>query len=353
MNTLRTLLWLEWMRTSWVIYGAAVGIALFALVILALPGVTTGFDMLNIPVSGTQTDCVPPDCNPGETRIETHSAESEAGSSSSWSFSRTCGGGAASQREPSGQPRANDPSQSAGATTVPVAVPENLQAAIRLRQFVTLSTNFVIPTLMLLCFWIAYTRESDRGEAVMMYQSPVSGEMQLIARFLYISAAGALASATIIGVYWAVQKSQSLAPAMPIVEALDVRATIHWGNLMLVGATTLLLPNAAFILFFVQMQNAYDLLGGQRLVAFVLIVAPLFLFVVAIAGEPEAAQETSTSALRVLSVDSNPTLDGMIQGFDPSRYRIEVETRTIMLNVIFTALFLIVSGRIWREVEWS
>ena len=46
MNVLATLLWLEYKRTAWVIYGALIGLALFAVVLLSLPGVVTGLPSL-------------------------------------------------------------------------------------------------------------------------------------------------------------------------------------------------------------------------------------------------------------------------------------------------------------------
>ena len=97
MNPLPTLLWLEFKRTAWVIYAALLGLALFAFILLALPGVLTGLDVLNLPVAGTATgseqECVPPDCpSAGRSNVQLSRESSAHGSSFSWSFSRSWGG---------------------------------------------------------------------------------------------------------------------------------------------------------------------------------------------------------------------------------------------------------------------
>lgn len=343
MNAIQTLLWLEFKRASWVLYAAAMSVALFALVLYSLPATTTGFDMLNIPVAGEEPDCLPPDCGPsGGTQVEIQREQSDRGSSFGWSFSKSWGG------EPDPTPSTRNP-QSAG-QTIPVAVPEELQFALRWRQVTTLAAGFLIPTLMLLGFWISYSREADRGDMVMLYQAPVSGELQLFVRLLFMSATMLAVSAGTIGIYWALQKSQSLAPLAPLVEALGGHANIHWGNLILSGLVTMTLPNAAFVLLFIQMQNAYDLLGGQRLAGLILILVSLVAFFVSFfGGEPQVAD----TVLRIVSVESNPMLDSVVGDTSLGWLRVEVPVRTLAMSAAFTALMLFLSGRIWREVEWS
>ena len=100
------------------------------------------------------------------------------------------------------------------------------------------------------------------------------------------------------------------------------------------------------------MQKAYDLLGGKRLVGFVLVVSAL----VASMGtffRSALEPEPTGGVLRVVSVVSNPTLDTVVSNFSPSYYQIDVPLEIIAIGAGVTALMLILSGRIWREVEWS
>ncbi len=297
MNVLATLLWLEYKRTAWAIYGALIGLALFAVVLLSLPGVVTGLDVLNLPVAGTEDQ--------------------------------------------------------AGAPVIEVPIPEELQLAFRPRQAVTAATAMGLTGLMLLGFWIAHYREADRGEMVMLYQSPVSGGAQLALRFFYMGGATAVFLIAVLATYWIVQTSQSYAPLAPVAEALGGRVYIHWGSLALVTITTQILPNAAFILLFIQMQNAYSLLGGQRLVGLVLTLAALSLGVSSFFWTTTLDPEASSALLRIVSVESNPTLDSVVGNLQPSRYRIDVPVEFIALGAGVSGLMLILSGRIWREVEWS
>ena len=52
MNAIQTLLWLEFKRSSWVLYGAAIAMALFTVVLFSTPGSTTALDMMNVPATG-------------------------------------------------------------------------------------------------------------------------------------------------------------------------------------------------------------------------------------------------------------------------------------------------------------
>ncbi len=329
MNPLSTLLWLEFKRSSWVIYAALLGLALFAFILLALPGVLTGLDVLNLPEAGAA---------PG----------SERETSFSWSFSGSWGGElkagdtdvplAPATETPPGEP-----------SVVQVPIPEEFQVAFRPRQAVTAATTVGLTGLMLLGFWLGHSREADRGEIVMLYQSPVSGGTQLCLRFFYMAGTAAIALLCVLAIYWTVQISQSLAPLAPIVEALGARVQLHWGSLSLTVLCTVILPNTAFALLFVQMQNAYDLLGGKRLIGFVLVVTALVLS----AGsffrtvfDPEA----SGAVLHVVSVVNSSSLETAMAA---GQYRFDVPIEVLVISAGASAVMLILAARIWREVEWS
>lgn len=353
MNVLATLLWLEYKRTAWVVYGALIGLALFALVLLSLPGVVTGPDLLNLPVTGTEDDCQSPDCEPsGHSSLQMSRESSDENSTFSWSFSRTWGDESAI--DPGIGPAAEDEAEGeAAASVIEVPIPEELQLAFRPRQAVTAATAMGLTGLMLFGFWIAHYREADRGEMVMLCQSPVSGDAQLALRFFCMGGAAAVFLIAVLATYWIVQTSQSYAPLAPIAEVLGSRIYIHWGSLALVTLTTQILPSAAFILLFIQLQNAYSLLGGQRLVGWVLTLAALSLSAGSFFWVTSLDPEASSALLRIVSVERNPTLDSMVGNFQPDRYRIDVPVEFIALGAGVSALMLILSGRIWREVEWS
>jgi hypothetical protein len=353
MNPLPTLLWLEFKRTAWVIYAALLGLALFAFILLALPGVLTGLDVLNLPVAGTATgseqECVPPDCpSSGRSNVQLSRESSAHGSSFSWSFSRSWGGNP-DARDPD-PPRDAATGTSAGQpSVVPVPIPEEFQVAFRPRQAVTVATGIGLTGLMLLGFWLGHSREADRGEMVMLYQSPVSGQTQLALRFFYMAGSAAIALLCVLAIYWMVQISQSLAPLAPMIEALGARVHLHWGSLILTLLCTWILPNTAFALLFIQMQNAYDLLGGKRLIGFVLVLTGLV-------SSAEAFfrtvfdPETSGAVLHVVSVVNNPSLDSALVA---SQYRFDVPLEVIVVSAGASVLMLILAARIWREVEWS
>lgn len=364
MNPMATLLWLEFKRSAWVIYGALIGLVLFALVLVSLPGVVTGLDALNLPSAGVASTvdpaCEPPNCKQsGHSSVQLSQSNSESNSSFQWSFSRTWGD--PSQPEPGVEnknPDLDDTTAMPGAapgtdpSVVQVPIPEELQLAFRPRQAITAATAFVLTGLMLLGFWISQSREADRGELVILYQSPVSGETQLSLRFLYMAGTATAVLVLVLAIYWIVQISQSQAPQAPIVEAFGARVYVHWDNLILTALATSILPNTAFALLFIQMQNAYDLLGGKRLIGFVLVLTALVLsmrsfFKAALDPQPAGA------VLQLVSVVSNPTLDTVVSDFAPGQFRIDVPLEWIAIGAGVTFLMLILSARVWREVEWS
>jgi len=351
MSVATTLIWLEFKRTTWVFYGTLVGFSLYLFVLLSLPAVVTGLDVLGLPATGSETQpCNPPDCETAsQSKIEL-SRESGGGDSSVyWSFSRTWGG--------ESQFDSDTPREVQGSTaTVPsgteIAIPEELQLAFRPRQLLTAAAALILPGLMLLGFWIAHYREADRGEMTLLYQSPVSGRTQLALRFLFMSSAAALVLCAVLAIYWFVQTSESLAPLAPVAEAFGGRSQIHWGGLSLAILATQILPNVAFILLFVQMHNAYNLLGGQRLVGLILTVAALSLSVLGYTWASVDPESTNT-LLRIVSVESNPSLDGMVSSFEPDRYRVDIPMRLLALCAGISLAMLVLSSWIWREVEWS
>ncbi|MBW2391315.1 MAG: hypothetical protein JRG89_23225 [Deltaproteobacteria bacterium] len=351
MNVLATLLWLEYKRTAWVAYGTLVGLALYALVLLSLPAVVTGLDVLNLPVAGTPTeDCQPPDCEPsGQSRVEMRRESNGGNSSFNWSFSKTWGEEQAVDSQ-SGSPTQDEAMGVPSGTEIPV--PEELQLAFRPRQALTAAAILVLTGVMLLGFWISHYREADRGEMVMLYQSPVSGQTQLSLRFLYMSAAATAVLGAVLAIYWLVQTSQSLAPLAPLAEGFGGRVSIHWGSLALATLATHIVPNVGFILLFIQIHNAYDLLGGQRLAGLVITLAALSLSVSAFAWAA-VDPESSSAVLRLVSIESTPTLDSMASDFEPGRYRIDMPMSVIAMGAGVSFLMLACSTRIWREVEWS
>jgi len=63
--------------------------------------------------------------------------------------------------------------------------------------------------------------------------------------------------------------------------------------------------------------------------------------------------ESSNTVLRLVSIESNPTLDSMLSDFEPGRYRIDMPMSVIAMGTGVSFLMLAFSARIWREVEWS
>lgn len=351
MNALSTLLWLEVKRTAWVLYGTAVGLVLFTMVLLALPGVSTGLDALNIPVQGEE-QCVPPDCTPsGNTRFESTSETDGEDSSFSFQFSKSWG----DEPEPVAPNDQASPAGVAGQgqpTAIKVPIPEELQMALRPRQIATFTAALGIVSLMLLCFLVAHSREADGDEMSLLYQSPVSGDYQLWVRFAYMSVSALLAIIAVIAIYWSVQVSQSFAPLAPVVEAFGGRVHIQWANFGLACLVVQVIPGAAFALLYVQSQNAYNLMGGQRQMGLVLILTAISIHLsVWTAYAPEA--ESTGSLLQIVSVESTNALNTAIDNFNPSTYTIEIGAATLGLSAAISALMLFIAGRIWREVEWS
>ncbi|MCP4039902.1 MAG: hypothetical protein GY733_23355, partial [bacterium] len=77
MSTLATLFWLEARRSAWVLYGALAGLVLFALVLLALPAVVTGLDVVGIPTESEED---------GGGAFEMHRESDATGESRSFRF---------------------------------------------------------------------------------------------------------------------------------------------------------------------------------------------------------------------------------------------------------------------------
>ncbi|MCP5044342.1 MAG: hypothetical protein GY944_25205, partial [bacterium] len=342
MSTIATLFWLEARRSAWVLYGALVGLVLFALVLLALPPVVTGLDVVGIPTESEED---------GGGAFEMHRESDATGESRSFRFSRSWGGGDADE-EPAAQPPSTPPKHEDEDAILDLELPDELQLAFRPRQAATAIAAMFLAAAVLLGFFVSHLREADRGEMVILYQSPVSPETQLAARFLFMSGAACLVFASVLGIYWFVQASQSLSPTTPIVEGFGASASVHWRALVLASAITQILPASAFILLFVQMQNAYDLLGGQRLVGMVLLlaglVASVFTYDRLVTAAPEGARVIS-----VVRVEAQPMLDALVTNFDPARYRYDMPLTFIAAAAAITALMLALSARVFREVEWS
>jgi len=336
MNLLTTLLWLEWRRTAWVFYAAAVALALYTLTLLALPGVVTGPDLLGIPQAGQPAD---PDT---QTTFEMRQEADADGEQRNLRFSRHWAFGSASQATPT---------QGAD-TRVDFELPDELQLAFRPRQATTLIGALFLSAAMLLGFLIAYMREADRREMVILYQSPVSPETLLAARFVFMSLASCLVFLAALAIYAAVQRSQSLAPGAPILEGFGTNVTLHWGRLWLASATTQVLPTAAFILLFVQMHNAYDLLGGQRLAGTILVLAGLVASVFSYDRLVTTAA-AQTPSLTIVAVEGQPALDELGRIFDPTRYHYDLPLAFIATALALTLLMWGLATRVFREVEWS
>jgi hypothetical protein len=54
-----------------------------------------------------------------------------------------------------------------------------------------------------------------------------------------------------------------------------------------------------------------------------------------------------------LTFESNPVLDTVIDIENQEQYRVEISMVTLAVNAALTVIMLFLSGRIWREVEWS
>ncbi|MDP6981285.1 MAG: hypothetical protein QF570_22215, partial [Myxococcota bacterium] len=313
MNALRCLFWYETRRNAWVLYGAAAGLVMFAFVLILLPGVLTGADIVGIPEAGEA-----PDPNrSGEIRIES-SRDEGGGSFISRSFEWTFG----TSPDPSDEETADDASTGAREpmtdSSSTFELPDELQFALRPRQAATFIAAMFLSAATLLGFFIAHVREADRGEMTIHYQSPVAPEAQLCARFAFMAGASLAVFTAAMLVYDVVQASQSLAAALPVAEGLGAYAEIRWGNLVLASAITQVLPAAAFILLFVQLQNAYGLLGGQRLAGFVVLIAGLTTSLFCYERFGRAGVE-GESVLPIIAVREQPTLDVAIGNFDLTR----------------------------------
>ncbi len=343
------LFWYEARRNAWVFYGAALGLAMFALFLVLLPGVLTGADIVGIPEAGE-----PPDPN-RSTHVRIESGQDESGGSFfSRSFEWTFGSGTDPSEKPTGTDTSSpSPGEDQSSNTSSTFdLPDELQFAFRPRQAATLIAAMFLSAATLLGFFIAHVREADRGEMTLHYQSPVPPEVQLSARFVFMTGASMGVFAATLLVYFIIQASQSLAPALPVAEGLGAYANIRWGNFVLASAATQLMPTAAFILLFVQLQNAYGLLGGQRLAGFVVLIAGLATSLVCYDRFGRVTEETS-SLLPVVTVRAQPTLDIALGNFDIARLRYDVPFEFLVVGAIATVVMLVVAARIFREVEWS
>ena len=127
----------------------------------------------------------------------------------------------------------------------------------------------------LLGLFVAHLREAERGEMTLHYQSPVAAETQLGVRFLFSAAVVVSVFVAALAIYAGLQNLQSLSPTFPVAEGFGRTVRVEWSHWILVVTATQILPAAAYILLFVQIQNAYALLGGGRLAGFVTLLAGL------------------------------------------------------------------------------
>ncbi len=339
MNAVLTLLWYETRRNAWVFYGAVVGLAVFTLFLFALPGAITGADMVGIPEEGEERD------PRVQSRIEIESSNEEEDGSFSrsifeWSFDSS-----RNAEEEAGEEDGALPSGT-------YDLPDELQFAFRPRQPAAIAGAMLLAAATLLGLFVAHMREADRGEMALHYQSPVPAEAQLAVRFLFASGAALGVILAALAIYLAIQSSQNLSASFPFAEGLGSTARIEWGNLVLASTLTQILPAAAFILLFVQIQNAYGLLGGGRLAGIVILLAGLstsvFCYARFVLAAPEGAE-----ALPIVAVTQLPVLGDVVSGFDLSRFRYEVPLEFLFVAALVTALMLAFAARIFREVEWS
>lgn len=353
MKAVTTLLWYEARRNAWVIYGASAGLVAFTLVLLLLPNAVSGLDLLGVPEPGEE----PAPGNRSRFSISKQEQANGAVTSSrrfEWSFGFGADEGQqgdevavpATPEDPA--PEATDPARSPSL----VKIPDELQVAFRPRQAATLMGAMLLAAATLLALFVAHVREADAGEMTLHYQSPVAPEAQLAIRLAFLAGLASLVFAGAVAIHALVQTSQSLSPGFPIAEGLGSIARVDWTNVVLASVTTQILPTAAFILLFVQVQNAFDLFGGARLAGFVLAIAGFLLALVSYEVFVSLAVEGGP-ALSIIDVEGQPRLSAAIIDFDLTRFRYEVPLPFIAAGLLAAFAMWFVAARIFREVEWS
>ena len=332
MNAVACLVWYEARRNAWVLQGAIVGLICFAGFLWLLPDVWTGADLAGIPTGDEDRD------PRFQSRIEIDSEQSEDGGVFSsrhfeWSFDST--------RDPTGQP---EPAGSSASGSTRFDLPDELQFAFRPRQPAALIGAMFLAAATLLGLFVAHLREAERGEMTLHYQSPVAAETQLGVRFLFSAAVVVSVFVAALAIYAGLQNLQSLSPTFPVAEGFGRTVRVEWSHWILVVTATQILPAAAYILLFVQIQNAYALL--------VTLLAGLAASLLCFERWGLAASEAA-ARLPLVRVSQAPRLVEPVTDFDLDRFRYDVPVDFVVVGALATLVMLALASRIFREAEWS
>ena len=280
MRALGTLLWLEIKKSYPLLLGTLLFFAILA------PGIA------NIPQYGGGHRLRTPQGRPARTARRTSARTSGP---SFWSFSWS-----SSIRNPRRKMPA--PAASIRSSDSAVSAPSRHSAA---DSSPSSSPRRCSPAILLLGFFVTHYRESDSGEIALLYQTPISGDLQLWVRFGFMILCVGAINDVVLGYYWVLQRSQGLEFFGPVAAGLGHTYQLDWINITLIGILLFAFPIAAFILLFCQVQNAYGLLNRRRLAGLVLVIASLQSIALSMgwvirALEPDARSGSGSCRRRVM-----------------------------------------------------
>lgn len=334
MKTLQTLLWLEFKKSAWLLVGMLLFFCLIVPLIARIPESAARPTATAAATAPPDAGCPDGDCQDEPGVIE---EEDDGPFAFSWSgnldWSSNTGGSASS-----------------GSTGDDVEGLSN-QIDIRGRQFAVLFVCGMLGSLLLLGFLVIHYRESESGEIALLYQAPISGDLQLWIRFGFmVVAVGALLD-IVIGSYWGLQRWQGLDFFGPMVGGFGYEYQLDWINVMLIGMTLFVLPISAFILLFCQVQNAYGLLNRRRLSGVVLIIASIQAILLSMSWVIRRWSESPIS-IRIIHVRTRAGV-GAANPADPENFLFQAPVEVLLVSLFMAVLMMVLAGRVWKEVEWS
>jgi hypothetical protein len=329
MKVLGTLLWLEFKKSYPLLLGTLLFFAILA------PGIA------NIPEYGAMPS------EPGAGAGAPEECEGEAceedASESWWSFDYSWSSGTADEE---------DEASSQSGTSTPSMATGQLVQAFRGRQLAVLFTAGLLSAILLLAFFFTHYRESDSGEIALLYQTPVSADLHLWVRFGFMILCVGLINDIVLGYYWVLQRWQGLEFFGPVAAGLGHSYQLDWINITLIGILLFAFPIAAFILLFCQVQNAYGLLNRRRLAGLVLVIASLQSIALSMGWVYERWSQTQIW-IRIVQATNESLTAQYLSPADPENFLFRVPIEVLSVSLVATVVMLILSGRIWNEVEWS
>jgi hypothetical protein len=297
MNAFRTMIWLEWKKSGWLLIGTILLLFLIAPLISKIP-------------------------EPAAPEIQTGTAGSSAGQTMS------------------------------STATTGTRMDSGTAIEIHGRQLAVVVVCQGLGIILLLGFMVIHYRESESGEIAMLYQSPIPGDLQLWTRFGYMVCAIGAVFDVVLLFYWALQRSQGRDFFGPIVGALGYQYQLDWINVFLIGMVLFVLPISAFILLFCQVQNAYALLNHRRISGVVLVIASIQAVVLSMGWVIERWND-SPIWIRIVHVPSLGGMEAALNPADPETFFFRAPVEVLAVSLFMTGLMMALAGRIWKEVEWS